>query len=73
MVGEHKLGTDIDCGNTGCTKAVQRIKVLKVILHENLSKLKITNAKISEQNELKNKIDKQIFRKIEIENLMTSI
>ncbi len=39
MVGEHKLGTDIDCGNTGCTKAVQRIKVLKVILHENLSKL----------------------------------
>jgi hypothetical protein len=39
VVGEHKLGTDIDCGNTGCTKAVQRIKVLKVILHENLSKL----------------------------------
>jgi len=39
VVGEHKLGTDIDCGNTGCTKAVQRIKVLKVTLHENFSKL----------------------------------
>ncbi len=39
MIGEHKLGTDIDCGNTGCTQPVQRIKVLKVTLHENFSKL----------------------------------
>jgi len=49
------------------------IALCEQLHHEKLSKLKITNAKISEQNELKNKIDKQIFRKIEIENLMTSI
>ena len=49
------------------------IALCEQLNHEKLSKLKITNAKISEQTELKNKIDKQIFRKIEIENLMTSI
>jgi len=39
--------------------------------HEKLSKIKITDGKISEQTEFKNKIDKKIFKKIEIENLMT--
>jgi len=49
------------------------IALCEQLSHETLSKLKITNAKISEQTELKNKIDKQVFRKIEIENLMTSL
>ena len=49
------------------------IALCEQLRHEKLSKLKITNAKISEQTELKNKIDKQVFRKIEIENLMTSL
>jgi hypothetical protein len=49
------------------------IALCEQLNHEKLSKLKITNAKISEQTELKNKIDKQIFKKIEIENLMTSL
>jgi hypothetical protein len=41
--------------------------------HEKISKLKITHGKISEQTELKNKIDKKIFIKIEIENLIRSV
>jgi hypothetical protein len=41
--------------------------------HEKLSKIKITDGKISDQIELKNKIDKKIFKKIEIENLITSL
>jgi hypothetical protein len=49
------------------------IALCEQLSHEKLSKLKITNAKISEQTELKNKIDKQVFRKIEIENLKTSL
>ena len=49
------------------------IAICEQLNHEKLSKLKITNAKISEQTELKNKIDKKIFKKIEIENLMTSL
>jgi hypothetical protein len=49
------------------------IALCEQLNHEKLSKLKITHAKISEQTELKNKIDKQIFKKIEIENLITSI
>jgi len=49
------------------------IALCEQLNHEKLSKLKITNAKISEQTELKNKIDKKIFNKIEIENLMTSL
>ena len=49
------------------------ITLCEQLNHEKISKLKITNAKISEQTELKNKIDKKIFRKIEIENLMTSL
>ncbi len=49
------------------------IALCEQLNHEKLSKLKIMNAKISEQTELKNKIDKQIFKKIEIENLMTSV
>jgi hypothetical protein len=35
VIGEHKLG-DADCDNAGC---IQRIKALKVTLHENFSKL----------------------------------
>jgi len=49
------------------------IALCEQLNHEKLSKLKITNAKISEQTELKNKIDKKIFKKIEIENRMTSL
>lgn len=49
------------------------IALCEQLNHEKLSKLKIKNAKISEQTELKNKIDKKIFKKIEIENLMTSL
>jgi hypothetical protein len=40
---------------------------------DKLSKLKINTAKISEQTELRNKVDKTLFRKIEIENVMSSI
>ena len=49
------------------------IAICAQLNHEKLSKIKITDGKISDQIELKNKIDKQIFRKIEIENLMTSL
>ena len=49
------------------------IAICEQLHHEKLSKLKITHAKISEQTELKNKINKKIFKKIEIENLMTSL
>jgi hypothetical protein len=49
------------------------IALCEQLNHEKLSKLKIKNAKISEQTELKNKIDKKIFKKIEIENLITSV
>jgi len=49
------------------------IALCEQLNHEKLSKLKITHAKISEQTELKNKIDKKIFKKIEIENLITSV
>jgi hypothetical protein len=49
------------------------IAVCEQLNHEKISKLKITHGKISEQTELKNKIDKKIFKKIEIENLITSV
>ena len=49
------------------------IALCEQLNHEKLSKLKITHAKISDQTELKNKIDKKIFKKIEIENLITSV
>ena len=49
------------------------IALCEQLNHDKLSKLKITNAKISEQSELKNKIDKQIFKKIEIENLISLV
>ena len=49
------------------------IAICAQLNHEKLSKIKITDGRISDQIELKNKIDKKIFKKIEIENLMTSL
>lgn len=65
---------EITIMNTGATLAIGFIIALCEQLNcEKLSKLKITCAKISEQTELKNKIDKNIFKKIEIENLVSSV
>jgi hypothetical protein len=65
---------EITIMNTGATLAIGFIIALCEQLNcEKLSKLKITRAKISEQTELKNKLDKNIFRKIEIENLVPSV
>ncbi len=65
---------EITIMNTGATLAIGFIIALCEQLNcEKLSKLKITRAKISEQTELKNKIDKNIFKRIEIENLVSSV
>ncbi len=65
---------EITISNTSATLAIGFIIALCEQLNcEKLSKLKITRAKISEQTELKNKIDKTIFKKIEIENLVSSV
>ena len=65
---------EITIMNTGATLAIGFVIALCEQLNcEKLSKLKITRAKISEQTELKNKIDKNIFKKIEIENLVSSV
>lgn len=40
---------------------------------DKLSKLLITQAKISEQTEMKNKIDKTLFKKIEFEKVVSSV
>lgn len=42
------------------------IALCEQLNHEKLSKLKITNAKISEQTELKNKIDKKYLKKLKL-------
>jgi hypothetical protein len=60
--------------NTGATLAIGFVIALCEQLNcEKLSKLKITRAKISEQTELKNKIDKNIIKRMEIENLISSV
>ena len=65
---------EITIMNTGATLAIGFIIALCEQLNcEKLSKLKITRAKISEQTELKNKIDKNIFKRMEIENLVSSV
>ena len=65
---------EITIMNTGATLAIGFVIALCEQLNcEKLSKLNITRAKISEQTELKNKIDKNIFKKMEIENLVSSV
>jgi hypothetical protein len=65
---------EITIMNTGATLAIGFVIALCEQLNcEKLSKLKITRAKISEQTELKNKIDKNIFKQMEIENLVSSL
>lgn len=65
---------EITIMNTGATLAIGFVIALCEQLNcEKLSKLKITRAKISEQTELKNKIDKNIFKRMEIENLVPSV
>lgn len=65
---------EITIMNTGATLAIGFVIALCEQLNcEKLSKLKITRAKISEQTELKNKIDKNIIKKMEIENLVSSV
>ena len=65
---------EITIMNTGTTLAIGFVVGLcEQLNHEKLSKLKITQAKISEQTELRNKVDKTLFRKIEIENLVPSV
>ena len=65
---------EITIMNTGATLAIGFVVGLcEQLNHEKLSKLKITQAKISEQTELRNKVDKTLFRKIEIENLVSSV
>jgi hypothetical protein len=65
---------EITIMNTGATLAIGFVVGLcEQLNHEKLSKLKITQAKISEQTELRNKVEKAIFRKIEIENLVPSV
>ena len=65
---------EITIMNTGTTLAIGFVVGLcEQLNHEKLSKLKITQAKISEQTELRNKVDKTLFRKIEIENLVSSV
>ena len=65
---------EITISNTSATLAIGFVIALCEQLNcEKLSKLKITRAKISEQTELKNKIDKNIFKKMEIENLVSSV
>jgi hypothetical protein len=60
--------------NTGATLAIGFVIALCEQLNcEKLSKLKITCSKISEQTELKNKIDKNIIKRMEIENLISSV
>ena len=65
---------EITIMNTGATLAIGFIVALCEQLNcEKLSKLKITRAKISEQTELKNKLDKNTFKRMEIENLVSSV
>jgi hypothetical protein len=65
---------EITIMNTGATLAIGFVIALCEQLNcEKLSKLKITRAKISEQTELKNKIDKDIIKRMEIENLVSSV
>jgi hypothetical protein len=65
---------EITIMNTGATLAIGFVIALCEQLNcEKLSKLKITRAKISEQTELKNKIDKNIIKRMEIENLVSSV
>jgi hypothetical protein len=49
------------------------VSLCEQLNHDKLSKLKITQAKISEQTELRNKVAKALFKKIEIENLVPSV
>jgi hypothetical protein len=65
---------EITIMNSGATLAIGFIIALcEQLKCEKLSKLKITRAKISEQTELKNKIDKNTFKRIEIENLVSYV
>lgn len=60
--------------NPGATLAIGFVVGLCEQLNLNkLSKLTITQAKISEQTELRNKVDKTLFKKIEFEKVVSSI
>jgi hypothetical protein len=68
------VNIEITIMNPGATLAIGFVVALCERLNpDKLSKLKINSAKISEQTELRNKVDKTLFRKIEIENIMSSI
>ena len=68
------VNIEITIMNLGATLAIGFVVALCERLNpDKLSKLKINTAKISEQTELRNKVDKTLFRKIEIENVMSSI
>lgn len=60
--------------NPGATLAIGFVVGLCEQLNLNkLSKLIITQAKISEQTELRNKVDKTLFKKIEFEKVVSSV
>lgn len=60
--------------NPGATLAIGFVVGLCEQLNPNkLSKLIITQAKISEQTELRNKVDKTLFKKIEFEKVVSSV
>jgi hypothetical protein len=60
--------------NPGATLAIGFVVGLCEQLNSNkLSKLIITQAKISEQTEMRNKVDKTLFKKIEFEKVVSSV
>jgi len=60
--------------NPGATLAIGFVVGLCEQLNPNkLSKLIITQAKISEQTEMRNKVDKSLFKKIEFEKVVSSV
>ena len=64
----------ITISNTSATLAIGFvISLCEQLNSDKLSKLAITQAKISEQTELRNKVDKTLFKKIEIEKVVSSV
>ena len=60
--------------NPGATLAIGFVVGLCEQLNpDKLSKLIITQAKISEQTEMRNKVDKTLFKKIEFEKVVSSV
>ena len=60
--------------NPGATLAIGFVVGLcEQVNPEKLSKLIITQAKISEQTEMRNKVDKTLFKKIEFEKVVSSV